>query len=68
MLGLLFHLPRFFREYRLKRHQTLFQVINFLKTKENGISSYEEVRDHITTTAFMSLKKNFKNPMLTKAQ
>ena len=43
-VGLLFHLPRFYVEYRLKWQQNLYKIVKFLKTQTNGIGAYDEIQ------------------------
>merc|ERR1719233_1340380 len=56
--GTLFHLPRFFVERKPKALILVRNAIQFLKTQEDGIASYEDVRNHLNLGN--SVKKLFK--------
>ena len=54
-VGLLFHLPRFYVEYRLKWQQNLYKIVKFLKTQTNGIGAYDEIQSLSFDTFFFVL-------------
>ena len=56
--GTLFHLPRFYVERKPKALILVRNAIEFLKTQEDGIASYEDVRNHLSLGN--SVKKLFK--------
>ena len=56
--GTLFHLPRFYVERKPKALVLVRNAILFLKSKENGIATYDEVRNHLNLGN--SVKKLFK--------
>ena len=56
--GTLFHLPRFYVERKPKALILVRNAIIFLKTRENGIATYDDVRNHLNLGN--SVKKLFK--------
>lgn len=56
--GTLFHLPRFYVERKPKALILVRNTIEFLKSREGGIATYEEVRGHLSLGN--SVKKLFK--------
>ena len=56
--GTLFHLPRFYVERKPKALILVRNAITFLKTRENGIATYDDVRNHLNLGN--SVKKLFK--------
>ena len=56
--GTLFHLPRFFVERKPKALILVRNAIEFLKTKEGNMATYEEVRSYLNLGN--SVKKLFK--------
>lgn len=59
--GLLFHLPRFYAERRAKWQVMLYNLLLFLKTKPNGIATYEEIQEAMGSD-YVGHKKFFKHP------
>ena len=56
--GTLFHLPRFYVERKPKALILVRNAIIFLKTRDNGIATYDDVRNHLNLGN--SVKKLFK--------
>ena len=56
--GTLFHLPRFYVERKPKALILVRNAIVFLKSKEKGVATYDEVRNHLNLGN--SVKKLFK--------
>jgi len=56
--GTLFHLPRFYVERKPKALILVRNAIEFLKTQENGVATYEDVRNYLNLGN--SVKKLFK--------
>ena len=56
--GTLFHLPRFYVERKPKALILVRNAILFLKSKEKGVATYDEVRNHLNLGN--SVKKLFK--------
>ena len=62
--GSLFHLPRFYVEYRLKWQQHLYDIVKFLKTQNDGIGAYDRIQEIIGADGYLYLKKFFKHPLV----
>ena len=54
--GSLFHLPRFYVEYRLKWQQHLYDIVKFLKTQNDGIGAYDRIQEIIGADGYLYLK------------
>ena len=65
-VGLLFHLPRFYVEYRLKWQQNLYKVVKYLKSQVNSVGAYDDIKEVIGSDGYLNLKKFFKHPLVTK--
>ena len=59
-VGLLFHLPRFYVEYRLKWQQNLYKIVKFLKTQTKGIGAYDEIQGLSFDTFFFFLSSELR--------
>lgn len=66
LFGLLFHLPRFYVEYRPKWQQNIYNIVKFLKTKTNGIGTYAEIKQVLGDSEYANVKKFFKVPSLLR--
>ena len=57
--SLLFHLPRFYTEYRPAYLKTLHTILTYLKTKKDGVSTFEDIFENCGTGQDVSLFRNY---------
>ena len=66
--SLLFHLPRFYVEYHPLHLKALHQIINFLKSKKDGVATFEEIFEGCDAVQDPKLLRSFfkKKPDFSK--
>ena len=57
--SLLFHLPRFYTEYRPAYLKTLHAIITYLKTRKDGLSTWEDMLENCGQGQEMSLFRSY---------
>ena len=57
--SLLFHLPRFYVEYRPLYLKSLHQIVIFLKSRNNGVATFEEILENCDAVQDSKLLRNF---------